>query len=212
VQAEVPENVDAGGTGVAFRPNLLNTTSFDGSIKTTFKRTATIVVCDNTWNMAMRKGGDQFAVSHSRFSIQRLEQAGHALGLVEKTADEFTAHIVALTEKAVSDRQWARFLDRWVPSVDAKGSPKTGRALTMAAKKRDTLAKMWMSDPRVSPWKGTAFAVAQAVNTFTHHETSVKGGEANRGERNTLNTILGDTATVDAQARAILDEVLLADA
>ena len=33
--------------GVAFRPNLLATTSFDGSIATTYKRTVTITVCDN---------------------------------------------------------------------------------------------------------------------------------------------------------------------
>ena len=34
--------------GVTFRPNLLATTSFDGSIATTYKRTVTITVCDNT--------------------------------------------------------------------------------------------------------------------------------------------------------------------
>lgn len=206
VQAEVPENVDAGGTGVAFRPNLLNTTSFDGSIKTTFKRTATIVVCDNTWNMAMGEKSAQFAVSHHRNSIQRLEGAGQALGLLEEQANTFTDHIIGLTEQAVSDRQWARFLDRWVPNTTPTGQPKTGRSLTVASQKRDTLQKLWMSDDRVSPWKNTAFGVAQAINTFTHHETGVRG---DRGERNTMNTILGDTARVDAQAKALLDSILV---
>jgi phage/plasmid-like protein (TIGR03299 family) len=212
VQAELPENVQAGGTGVAFRPNLLNTTSFDGSVKTTFKKTFTVVVCDNTWRMAMGEGGgrgNEFAVSHSKYSLDRLQGAGEALGLLDKAATEFTAYITELTEKAVSDRQWARFLDRWVPTVDARGQALKPAGLTAATKKRDTLAKLWMVDERVSPWKNTAFGVAQAINTFTHHETGVRG---DRGERNTMNTILGDTARVDAEAKRLLDEVLLVDA
>jgi phage/plasmid-like protein (TIGR03299 family) len=207
VQAELPENVQAGGTGVAFRPNLLNTTSFDGSVKTTFKRTFTVVVCDNTWRMAMGEKGDEFAVSHSRYSLERLERAGAALGLLDRAAVEFTAHIEKLTQEAVSARQWARFLEAWVPTVDARGQKLAPRGLNGAAKKRATLDKLWLHDPRVSPWKGTAFGVAQAVNTFTHHETGVRG---DRGERNTMSTITGEIARVDADARAVLEAVLAA--
>ncbi len=39
--------------GVAFRPNLLATTSFDGSIATTYKRTVTDTMCDNTRELAL---------------------------------------------------------------------------------------------------------------------------------------------------------------
>jgi phage/plasmid-like protein (TIGR03299 family) len=204
VQAELPENVDT-AAGVQFRPNLLNTTSFDGSVRTTFKRTFTIVVCDNTYRMAMGEKGAEFAVSHTRNSIQRLEGAGDALGLLEESAAAFTTHIMDLTEQAVTNRQWARFLDRWVPNTNPKGQKLTGAAAATATKKRDTLQRLWVKDPRVSPWRNTAFGVAQAINTFTHHETRAVG---DRGERNTMSTILGDTARVDAQARKILLEVL----
>jgi hypothetical protein len=94
-----------------------------------------------------------------------------------------------------------------VPTTDARGKALEGRGLTNATKKRDILQKLWMDDPRVSPWKGTAFGVAQAVNTFTHHETGVRN-KVDRGERNTMNTILGDTARVDADAAKVLQEVL----
>ncbi len=40
VEVSVPENITT-PEGVEFRPNLLTTTSFDGSIATTFKRTIT---------------------------------------------------------------------------------------------------------------------------------------------------------------------------
>ena len=43
--------------GVAFRPNLLATTSFDGSISTTYKRTVTDTVCDNTRACALAEKG-----------------------------------------------------------------------------------------------------------------------------------------------------------
>lgn len=43
--------------GVAFRPHLLATTSFDGSLSTTFKRAVQNVVCDNTHAAAMSEAG-----------------------------------------------------------------------------------------------------------------------------------------------------------
>ncbi len=45
--------------GVEFRPNLLATTSFDGSIATTFKRTVTATVCDNTRELALAEKAQQ---------------------------------------------------------------------------------------------------------------------------------------------------------
>jgi hypothetical protein len=47
VEVSVPDSITT-PESVEFRPNLLATTSFDGSIATTFKRTVTDVVCDNT--------------------------------------------------------------------------------------------------------------------------------------------------------------------
>jgi hypothetical protein len=155
----------------------------------------------------MGENGAEFAVSHSKYSLERLKGAGAALGLLEAGATEFSAYVTQLTQTAVSARQWARFLDRWVPFVDEHGHPLKPNARTLADKKRETLQKLWIRDPRVSPWAGTGFGVVQAVNTFTHHETRVtKGGD--RGERNTMWAILGNSARVDAEARRLLDSVL----
>jgi len=46
VEVSMPDTI-ATPDGVTFRPNLLATTSFDGSIATTYKRTVTITVCEN---------------------------------------------------------------------------------------------------------------------------------------------------------------------
>ena len=52
VEVSVPETITT-PVGFDFRPNLLATTSFDGSIATTFKRTVTATVCDNTRDLAL---------------------------------------------------------------------------------------------------------------------------------------------------------------
>ena len=58
VEVSVPESITT-PEGVSFRPNLLATTSFDGSIATTFKRTVTDTVCDNTRDLALSEAGQQ---------------------------------------------------------------------------------------------------------------------------------------------------------
>ncbi|MBV9920977.1 MAG: DUF932 domain-containing protein, partial [Pseudonocardia sp.] len=104
--------------GVVFRPNLLATTSFDGSIATTFKRTVTDVVCDNTRDLALSEAGQQYKVKHSRHSSLRLTDARHALAMVYELAEQFATEIARLVHIPVSGGQWAEFLDVHVPTVD----------------------------------------------------------------------------------------------
>jgi phage/plasmid-like protein (TIGR03299 family) len=54
--------------GVVFRPKLLATTSFDGSIATTYKGTVTDVVYDNTRELALAESGQEFKVKDPRNS------------------------------------------------------------------------------------------------------------------------------------------------
>jgi len=56
VEVSMPDTITT-PEGVAFRPNLLATTSFDGSIATTYKRTVTDTVCDNTRELPCPKSG-----------------------------------------------------------------------------------------------------------------------------------------------------------
>ena len=76
----------------------------------------------------------------------------------------------------------------------------------MADNKRDALNKLYRHDDRVAPWAGTAHGVLQAVNTYEHHEGTVRG--ATRAERNMLRTVTGDFGVVDRQAWTQLTSVL----
>ena len=78
VEVSMPETITT-PEGVAFRPNLLATTSFDGSIATTYKRTVTDTVCDNTRELALSESGQEFKIKHSRNSRLQLAPARQAL-------------------------------------------------------------------------------------------------------------------------------------
>ena len=174
VEVSVPDSITT-PEGVTFRPNLLATTSFDGSIATTFKRTVTDTVCDNTRELALAEPGQQLKVRHSRYSHLKLAHARDALALIHTLAEEFAAEVAQLCHIEVTRAQWSRFLDAHLPSVNQAGQRLTGRSLTLLEHKRATLTRLYEHDQRVAPWAGTAHGVLQAVNTYEHHENTVRG-------------------------------------
>lgn len=220
VSVEVPENVTT-PEGVTFRPHLLAVTSHDGSLETTFKRTVTVVVCDNTMSVALAGAGEVSRVRHSRKSQLRLAEVRRDLSVVYGIADEFSAEVRRLTETKVTDVQWNEFLDatglappaaetlaqitRKDGSVDVI-SKSNGRAVKIIEEHRDKLNDLWRNDPRVSPWTNTAYGVLAATNTYQHHEARVKGMP--RDERNTLNALSGKTMALDNYTLRKLDAVL----
>jgi phage/plasmid-like protein (TIGR03299 family) len=205
VEGSVPDSIET-SQGVTFRPNLLATTSFDGSIATTFKRTITDVVCDNTREAALAESGQAYKVKHTKYSRARLADARAALELVHTLADDFADEVRQLCSIEVLAPTWRRFLDAYVPSTDQHGLPLSGKALTLADKKRSTLERLYAQDGRVTPWAGTAHGVIQAINTYEHHEAVVRG--ATRAERNMLRTIAGDFGKSDRAALQVLEKVL----
>jgi len=115
--------------------------------------------------------------------------------MIHTLADEFTAEIAELCATPVTNGQWKQFLDAAVPRHDASGHRLAGRALTMADRKRDGLERLYRRDIRFAPWVGTAHGVIQAVSTYEHHDTIVRG--VGRAERNMLKTVTGEFGTLD---------------
>jgi phage/plasmid-like protein (TIGR03299 family) len=176
-------------------------------IATTFKRTVTDTVCDNTREMALSEKGQTYKVKHSRHSHAQLAPAREALAMVHTVADDFTAEVAKLCAIEVSRGHWNQFLDRHVPRKDPKtGKQLDGRALTLADNKRAALNRLYDHDARVAPWAGTAHGVVQAVNTYEHHEAIVRG--ASRPERNMLRAVTGEFGRLDRSTFDTLSQVL----
>lgn len=200
VSVEVPENITT-PQGVEFRANLLAVTSFDGSLATTYKRVVTNVVCDNTMAAGLAERGQQFKVKHSKNSRMKLGDARAALEIVHTVSDDFAAEVKALCETTVTDEQWGRFLDAHRPLPDTRGA-----AHTRAVNERRDLRHLWNHDLRVSPWRGTAWGVMQAINTYTHHLGTVRN--VSRVERNMTRAAQGDVDTLDQSTATTLAAVL----
>jgi phage/plasmid-like protein (TIGR03299 family) len=202
VSVEVPENITT-RDGVVFRPHLVVATSFDKSLATRHKRAVTKPVCDNTLDWSLQEAGQEFKVAHTRNSQLRIGEAREALQIIFSQRDEFTAQVEKLCAVQVTEREWEKVLEAIVPFPEDEEKK---RALTTATKKRGELRHLWTSDERVEPWKGTAYGVLQAFNTWDHHFRTVK--KVSRYERNYDNVISGTTRTADFQVADVLGAIL----
>lgn len=178
LQLDMPENMTT-VNGVEFRPHLLATSSHDGTLATTYVRTVTAVVCDNTLTAALGEGGDRVKIKHSKYSALALGRARDVLGIVHGIGDEFAREVAALSKIKVSAAAFSRFVTAWAPMPE--DAEKNKRAATVAENKRAALTEMWKGDPRVTPWKGTGFGVVQAVNTYGIHSAALRNGSKDEG-------------------------------
>lgn len=202
VEISAPQTLHDDRSGFDYRPNILAATSLDGSLSSTFGRTITATVCDNTMSAALGEMGDQkVKIRHSRYSGLRIGEAREAMGLIQETQEQFEKQLRDLTSTTVTDAAFFKFLDMWqaVPEKDGPGK-------TKAVTKRDKLVNMYRNDMRVAPWAGTAFGVVQAVNTFTHHEQEVRGGS--RTDRNMERAITGKVDKLDVDTLGTLHKAL----
>ena len=186
-QIEFPETVDGPG-GIKHRPFFTAATAMNGSMSSTYQRGSQLVVCDNTFEAAMRENADRVKVAHTRFSLGKLGNVQQALRIMHEGTDAVNAEFEAMLGNTVSDHEWDLFLDAHL----GERPREDGRGRTNYDNKRSELGTLYTSDERVAPWKGTEFGVVQAVSTYEHHIATVKGMD--RGQRNMDKMIKGEWA------------------
>lgn len=204
VEVSIPDTITT-PEGIEFRPNLLATTSLNGTVATTWKRTVTETVCDNTWGMAMAEKGQTYRVKHSKYSNLKLADARAALEIIHSTADEIEAEFAELCRIDVTDKQFYDIIGELTDPPKGKDQSKMGQ--TLKDKKMGELSQLWNNDNRVSPWRGTGYGVIQAVNTWEHHIKGTRGGTS-PAERNMLATINGDIEKNDREVYDLMTKVL----
>jgi phage/plasmid-like protein (TIGR03299 family) len=202
VSVELPDNIQT-PQGFEIRPQLLATTSHNGTLATTFKNTCTAVVCDNTLAWGLRDSGQVSRTRHTTNSGARLQKVREALDIVHVTGNDVIAEIERLSTIKVDDFQFNRIMKRLVPIPTLENSNQAG--VTRAENKTDRLFSLWNNDPRVHPWKGTALGVVQAWNTYAQHVT---GKDESRAERNMVAALNGSTAKADAYVLESVMEVV----
>jgi phage/plasmid-like protein (TIGR03299 family) len=191
-EVSVPETKNV--CGVAYRPNLLSATSFDGTLSTTYKRSIGAVVCDNTLSAALSESGTTLKFKHTKNSGFHVAEAREGLAILDKTAEQFEDAVKILTGTKITHLQFKEVLNVLVP-VDSDDTPTKQNA---ARNKQNALTSMLYTDERVEPWAGTAFGVLQLFNTWDQHERPVRG-ETQRAERNMWDSLSGKVEQNDAE-------------
>ncbi|WP_433574083.1 DUF932 domain-containing protein [Nocardia brasiliensis] len=205
VQVETPDTVTT-PQGVAFRPFIMAASSHDGSLAVTYSTGSTLVICDNTMNIALAEAqvsGHRIKIKHTNNDELKIEDARQALEILVESADQFAADIATLCQTPLTDRQFTEFIDIVMPIRDDAGTI----AQANDRNKRDLLHSLYDTDPRISPWSGTAFGALQLMNTYRHHHAGIAPG-SDRGERNMLHAITGETRREDTKALKAINRVL----
>lgn len=189
--------------GFGFVPNLLISTSFNGTLQNEAVRTARWSVCDNTFEIARKAAEAVVRSKHTKNGMPRLKAQGNILGIIEQDAADLDAEITRMVETEFTVKQFAKWLDLWVPIPEWKEGDPTNK-LTIATKKRDAIIDMYNDDPRVSPWKGTVLGAHQLVSTYNQHGYNEEDN-GKRVEKNMLNVINGGIGKADREALKLLD-------
>jgi phage/plasmid-like protein (TIGR03299 family) len=187
--------------GVEFYPFVTAGTSIDGTLATTYQTGAYLAICGNVLSSAADK---RVKIRHSSKSMTspKRAQVADVLGLLHQVEEAFTAQVQAEVRVKVSDKVYAAF-------VESLTAPKgdSVRTVLKAERAREELMGLW-NDERVAQWKGTAFGVVQAVNTYNHHVRDVRN--VSRDERNTLAMVKGERHKEDAATLVRLQGIMSA--
>ncbi len=169
---------------------------------TTYLTGAQVVVCDNTLRAAMSEtDARRIRVRHSTRSGLDIGSAREALDVLDATRSAFEAEYKRLRSWQVSEDTFERF-------VRARFSLKNETVYRRHPQfeRREVLRQLWRQDPRVAPWRGNAYGVVAAVNTYEHHYSGAAEGP-HAAERNAKRLVSGRFDQIDQEALKLLAKV-----
>jgi phage/plasmid-like protein (TIGR03299 family) len=168
IQIERPQTA-VGPDGILFSPYVTLSTSLDASLASQINQNTQMTICDNTLNVTRGQG---VAFKHTSRSQSRLGTFRGVMTAIMQGESDFKEVLEKLLAEEVPDRRFRNFLEAFVPIADDDTPAKR----TRSERKRQDITQLYRSDPRVQSWKGTAFGVVQAVNTYEQHLSQLRNG------------------------------------
>jgi hypothetical protein len=202
VSIEVPDTITT-PEGVEFRPNLLATTSHDGSLATTYKRVVTNVVCDNTMasRCARRASSSRSSTRATRWASSH--DVRDALAIVHSIADDFAAQVATLT---------AHEGHRLRPGPSSWTRTRRSRTISPGPLAHDGREQARQPEPPVEPRHARRALEGHGVGRRPgrQHDGPPRGHRAqhDREERNMLRAVTGGVDKLDAETLTTLTKVL----
>jgi phage/plasmid-like protein (TIGR03299 family) len=177
---------------------LLGTTSHDGSMKTEVRFTSIRVVCQNTFNLAMRGSRGVISIRHTTNMRQKLEMAAIVLLRYREYFDVVNDQFSKLASVRVDDAWIDAYLERMI------GNPLNvpdGRARTLMENKIRLIegrlnTGMGVDLPGVA---GTAWHALNSMVEYADYDMRAKG-QAEDPTRRTQSILFGTAAEFKQQA------------
>ena len=206
VTIERPENVTS-RSGMELRPRLLAASSHDSKIATTYKMVSTVVVCDNTLDMALSEVGHAYRARHTPNSLARLNDIRETLGIFVAGTEGILHFVDSLADISLTENQWEQIVERIV-SIPNNALPRVRARLE---NKQKVLNDLWAHDPRCTPWQGSALGAFQALNTYRIHLSGSSKVDSNTSEkrfdRNMGNIISSRALKLDRDVLAVIKTI-----
>lgn len=151
---------------------LLGVSSLDGSLKTTFRRSSTRVVCNNTLRMAFAEGAAELTISHrSEFNPKEVREF---MQLNTAAWDAFKHNVVRLANKPI-DEETAN-----VVLQGLFGGAKRDADKVRESKGYQTVLALFNGDgkgARLDGVAGTAWGLLNAVTEYADHHVRAQSDE-----------------------------------
>lgn len=210
VQVQVPERVVRDDR---IASTLTLASSHNGTLATSYRTGLFRFVCSNQIGALRRRGQSTYRLRHTRNSSLQFDDAREALGLLYKSADDAASQVETLVDQRVTDLEFERIVARLNPQpTPIDGQPVSATATTRWENRRDTLRAMWTEDERVAPYRGTAWGVVQAFNTYRQwerpHREMTSTGRRSRLGRQMAEFLGGDLSRADERVYEALSEVV----
>lgn len=214
LQAALPEPIEVGGTD-RLNTYLLFSNSHDGTYPIDIRLTSVRVVCNNTLNLAMRKGmaGAVFRRGHGqRIDVVR-DAAARFFDDVLAEQRHAALRLTRLAETPCTDGDFAKFLDALLPNSVGQGTAPHQQAAQAARQAIVAVSATGYPDPAAPtghqpPAEGTWWGALNAVTSWVDHVQTVRQGSRVADALLGAGAVFKERALGVAVARAKVDEAV----
>ena len=177
-------------------PFITFSNSHDGSAACRVDLTCVRAECRNSIRIGRANAGGSLSMRHTRNVNARLRSAGDVLGLVDGFTREFRKEVEALMARTVTGTEFDALMQ------DLVGVPEgvTDRIRNNASLREQMVREFYESPADGGNYKGTAWGVVNAVNSFELWAAPVRGSSSQRQARTLTRLTSGGSLPLTARA------------
>lgn len=165
--AKLPAHIRIGNTDDLIDKYVMLTNSHDGSKPVIGKVTPIRVVCSNTLSLAIKSGGDEFRIRHTKTMMNKLQEAHKVLGLVNKVYEEVDTVFNRMADVKMNTES----INDYYNTVFNKGRDEQSVQMENTIMDVQRLIDMGagVDDPSFRPLRGSAWHIYNTVTEYVDH-------------------------------------------